>query len=694
MGFILRTAAVAFGFTLAMNSLLAAEPAYLIGRAMEDITGPPVGVQMLGFVRADQISTGVHTRQWSRAIAIAEIKGPGRVALVVTDLAFPTHALKLAVVDRVKKDLGELYHYDNIVLSGTHTHGAPGEYHQALASSPIGGRFCEPYFDALVEGIGTSIIKAHRNLQPGNIYFAQGEVNDAGANRSMPAYLMNPAEERAQYPSDTDKTMTLLSLVGKDGPIASINWFAVHPTSMTYFNKLISGDNKVVGSMLIEADHHATYHDPNDYVALFAQTNCGDVTPNLNLNNTGPGKTDTESTRIIGERQAEVARKLLEQAKEAIQGPIETKQSFVDFSRLIVSGEFTGEGDQPTFPSAFGYSFAAGSGEDGGGHPLFREGMKEQNPLIDGIVRAGVRPPEPSPDFRAGHRPKVILFAPGLYRPPMQEQVLPLGLVRIGSIALVVGPAEYTTMSGRRIRKAVAAELGIDPSHVIIAGYSNDFAGYVTTHEEYQSQQYEGGHTLFGPWTEAGHRQEFVKLARALKQKETIPPSVTPVDWRGKATNTWQEGPDENSPAHANVGDVVTPPAPNYRAGERAEVVFWTGNPSNDYRRSDHYMAVERKVGGAWKQVVDDGAWATTIEWKQTALPANPGKESDPKLEGFKLSPAARELRPEPFQATLRWNIPAGTEAGTYRFTHLAKFKSQGKVERKEAYSPSFEVIP
>jgi neutral ceramidase len=691
-------AALLLVWMLGVGVCSAEEATYLLGRAIEDITGPPVGVQMLGFVRADQISTGIHTRQWSRAVVIAEPKGPGRVALVVTDIAFPTHTLKLDVVDRVQKELGDLYRYDNIVLSGTHTHGAPGEYHHALAGSPIGGRFCEPYYEALAEGISLSIIRAHRDLQPGHVYFSQGEVDGAGANRSMPAYLMNPAQERAKYPSETDKTMTLLSLVTAKGPIAEVNWFAVHPTSMTYYNKLVSGDNKGYASMVIEAEQKTTYHRPDDFVALFAQTNCGDVTPNLNLNNTGPGKTDTESTQIIGQRQAAVASQLMKQKNKKVTGPIETRQTFVDFSTLVVSGEFTGQGDQPLLASAFGYSFAAGSGEDGGGHPLFREGMKQQNPLIDGIIRAAVRPPEPSLEFRKGHQPKVILFAPGLYRPPMQEQVLPLGLVKLGSLVLVVGPAEYTTMSGRRIREAVAKELGVEPSHVVIAGYSNDFAGYVTTQEEYQSQQYEGGHTLFGPWTEAGHRQEFVKLARALAGKETVAPTSMPVDWRGKVASSWQEGPDESTPQGGKFGDVVTPPAASYKPGDRAEAVLWTGNPSNDYRRGDKHFVVERQEGGDWKPVVDDGAWETIIEWKQTEKLdpklVDKNAKKDPKLEAFKLSPAPRELRPDPFQATLRWNIPKETPSGTYRFVHYGRYKSSGRVERFESATPSFQVSP
>lgn len=296
-------------------------------------------------------------------------------------------------------------------------------------------------------------------------------------------------------------------------------------------------------------------------MAAFAQSNAGDVTPNLNLNNTGPGKTDTESTRIIGARQARAAEKLLVQAAEPLRGPIAVCHAFVDFSRLVVEDAVTRAGRQRTCPSAFGYSFAAGSAEDGGGHPLFHEGMKESRPVMDTIVRTTMPALSPTPELRECQQPKAILFATGLAKPPAQEQVLPLGLVRIGQLVLVVGPAEFTTMAGRRIRAAVAEELGVAPHYVVIAGYANDYAGYVTTREEYESQQYEGGHTLYGPWTEAGYRQEYVRLARALKTGQPVESRSTPEDMRKRrVANSTLDGPDE-----------TPPPGQSSRCGHRRE---------------------------------------------------------------------------------------------------------------------------
>jgi neutral ceramidase len=99
----------------------------------------------------------------------------------------------------------------------------------------------------------------------------------------------------------------------------------------------------------------------------------------------------------------------------------------------------------------------------------------------------------------------------------MVPTVLPLQIVRLGPLALVCCPGEFTTMAGRRVVQAVqAALLPAGVEQVLICTYCNDYMGYVTTHEEYQEQAYEGGHTIFGQWTGAAFQTEFAALARQL----------------------------------------------------------------------------------------------------------------------------------------------------------------------------------
>lgn len=47
--------------------------------------------------------------------------------------------------------------------------------------------------------------------------------------------------------------MTLLKFVDDEwGSVGSFNWFPVHGTSMSRYNKLISGDNKGIAARLME----------------------------------------------------------------------------------------------------------------------------------------------------------------------------------------------------------------------------------------------------------------------------------------------------------------------------------------------------------------------------------------------------------------------------------------------------------
>ncbi len=58
-------------------------------------------------------------------------------------------------------------------------------------------------------------------------------------------------------------------------------------------------------------------------------------------------------------------------------------------------------------------------------------------------------------------------------------------------------PGEPTIAAGHRIEhELLECVEGIE--RVTVLGYSGDYAGYITTEEEYVTQQYEGASVLFG----------------------------------------------------------------------------------------------------------------------------------------------------------------------------------------------------
>lgn len=109
------------------------------------------------------------------------------------------------------------------------------------------------------------------------------EVKDGNINRSLFAYLANPASERAAYPGPTDTQMTLLSLrrASDRKLLGVLNWYSVHGTSVSSRNALVSGDNKGVAAWLLERDMRTSPAAAPGFVAAFSQASVGDVSPNV-----------------------------------------------------------------------------------------------------------------------------------------------------------------------------------------------------------------------------------------------------------------------------------------------------------------------------------------------------------------------------------------------------------------------------
>ena len=655
------------------------EPNYLVGRGIGDITGPTVDVPLWGFQRPEQVANGVHTRLRARAFIIGEVDGDKRLVFVTTELGSMSHEIRLSVVENLQARYGELYTLDNVVLSATHTHAGPTGYHHFLSQTT----FYQPHFDAVVGGITKAIEAAHEDLSPGRIFVGQGPVEGGGANRSLPAYLNNPVAEQARYEKDTDKEMTLLRFERADGVVGVLNWFAVHPTSLTFNNTLVSGDHKGFASFEMEQQMRGREAAVEDFVAAFAQSNAGDVTSNLNLDNTGPGVDDFDSSQIIGERQLDVAMALFDSASEALKGGVDYRLAMVNMPDLEVRNEFTGVGPQRTCPPAFGYAFGAGSTEDGGGNPLFMEGMLEQDPEIDALLRTVITSlplPPVTEALLACHAPKPVLFPTGNTDP------VPVGIAKLGQIALVFMPGEATTMAGRRLRDTVNAVFGDTVKYVVIAGYANEYAGYITTPEEYVTQQYEGGHTLFGRWTLPGYQQEIDRLARALMDGSPASSSLERIDLRGTVSSAAFGNDHDEPPSGSAFGEVLVAPEAAYAAGDQMSVSFWTGHPHNSFRQGVQYVEIQRRVDSGWSTVATESDWSTKVRWIQPGRPP-PAAPLDPFV------PPAPPIV-DPFDVTITWEIPDDVEAGTYRVLFNGSEKPEGSDETLSftAESPSFEV--
>ncbi|WP_308377876.1 neutral/alkaline non-lysosomal ceramidase N-terminal domain-containing protein [Streptomyces sp. ISL-98] len=602
---------------------------YLAGCGIADITGEAAECGMLGYGKAEQQTSGIHTRLHARAFAFAD--GERRLLLVVCELPL----MSAGVVRDVLSRLPDGYTEANVMITATHTHCGPGGYfHHALYNSNTGG-FREQTYTAIVDGIVEAALAAHAALAPATLRLAHGELLKASVNRSERAFSRNPAADRACFPDAVDPQTTLLR-IERDGRTAgAVNWFATHNTSMTNTNTLISADNKGYA-----ASHWERSAEDTGLVAAFAQTNAGDMSPNLNLRpGSGPTEDEFENTRIIGSRQYEAAAAL---DGDEISGGLDSRLTHVNLSAVTVRPEFTGDGrTHRTSGPVAGAAAFAGAWVDGPGFRGFRPG---RNLLWDTLSQQVVYPL--APRLRDAQAPKGMCLPAGPVNRvlPMVQERLPVQLLRIGPLYLVGIPAEVTIVAGLRLRRTVAEIVGADLANVLVAGYSNAYAHYVTTPEEYDAQEYEGGSTLFGRWELPALCQSVAGLAEAMRDGRRVargtPERIRPPRFRYR-----RRGHDAPHPGRA-FGDVLT----FARTGSLVTARFVGAHPGNDLHRGGTFLAVERMgSGGVWTVVADDGDWSTTFRWARAGTGAGASSST----------------------VTITWAVPPDAAAGTYRVRYF-----------------------
>lgn len=591
-----------------------------IGKA--DITYIPGKNPCMGFAVKTHTTKGIlnvevdgreiELRQYARAFIIEGhvndsregdipvLFGKGKIVVVVADIWSCTANIKDMVIDELGS---EEYTHDNVMICGTHTHSGAAfkTGYRLFDSSHIKSeKHAIRNTDKIATGIIIAIRYAEQNFREGNHYtdeiiLCNGQIGTqetstegyvCGKNRSKTAYRENNNyirnryhidEEEDYYPEDpchsvemgdTDKTMQLLKFVRKANMCGILNWYPIHPNSMGSHSHKINSDNKGLAELLLEQEY------PNT-IAAFANSNCGDVSPNVHFNKVeyymkwNPDKnviygrnddrtlskrvskgeeSDKEGLIYNGKAQYLAARHLLEDGIGLLlDGPVFFQHDKIDMSNVALKRGRTYEG-------TLGLSMLAGGSADGPS-PLTewpivkkyaKEGITEDNshsfmqalaelgsqknvfyefplilpPILKAVIGAyGKRIDNLSDRIRRGHYPKPI----AIRTTDIAPSELPLQLFQIGSLAIIGFPGEITTVAGRRLKKAVQDKFNkykINIDNIVVQGYTNDYAQYTTTFEEYQAQYYEGASTYFGPHTLDAYIKHYKKLTGSIVQKQ------------------------------------------------------------------------------------------------------------------------------------------------------------------------------
>lgn len=647
-------------FLLMTLPTFADEPnAFLAGMSKKDITGPPIGVMFWGYAREDQTGVGIQTRQYARALVIEDRLTHKLFAYVTAEVGGIPFEIQREVVAKLQTEVDANFHLGNVLLNASHTHSGPaGHFHYSEVSF-YSTQFYKDTYQVLRDGIVEAIKEAYQKRKPADLKIGKTIVKDAGVNRSLSAYMANPESERKLYADNIDKEMVQLNVFVEGKSVGFVNWYGVHPTNITFDNRLISSDNKGIASILSEKE--AEKNGDKGFVAIFAQANEGDVSPNLNLNNTGPGKDIYDSSFIIGQRQFLASQEILNAKGKSLKGGLSFSHRFIDMSQHPVRSEFSGTGKtEYTCPSAYGYAFAAGSTEEGGGHFLFHEGMTEKNRrfYIDWIAKFMLQ--SPSEKLRECQNPKAVLFPMGETKPiPSLPQILPYGLVLVGDLSIMVLPHEVTTMSSRRLKKEVKSVLKDKISDIVLSGLTNDFSGYITTPEEYSTQNYEGGHTLHGQQSLNALRQEFFGMASDLIQgiefTNASKSEIIPLDLSGKVHPLKLP---ESDTVTTEPKQVLKPNGNLYQKGNQVVCKVSAASPNVGYPNVNSYLWVEKKNGSGWEKVRSDSDFDTKFTYQSPGIfdkglgkmelvwetsPSIPNGEYRLVHEGIYLSPTEKK---------------------------------------------------
>ncbi|KAL4710666.1 hypothetical protein ACJJTC_003302 [Scirpophaga incertulas] len=669
---------------------------YRVGVGIADMTGPCTEIAFMGYAETSQVGQGIHLRQFARAFIF--VQGDTRVVLVSAEIQSVGIAIRRQVVNNLQELYGDMYSLRNVIIAGTHTHSTPGGYLvDFLFDITIRG-FSSEVYDAYVSGITRSIVRAHENMVPAKLTFAQTTVANIHMNRSPYSYEYNPAEERQRYEKDTDDTLTQVRIERADGRLHGVlNWFAIHTTSMNMTNQLISSDNLGYAALALEKRlNPSRLPGKGDVVAAFFPANLGDVSPNTRgarcefsgnacdhhfllcgvgerCYSQGPGEDMFDSTRIVGNAIYEGAVEALNSPGEDLNEGLAVVHQFVDMPEATafkydpIKMTFDMEAPVNGCVAAMGYSFASGT-IDGANNLNITQGTIINNDLLDSITAIVMNPTE---EDRECHAPKPILLATGRGNVPLpwHPRVASASLVWLGGLAVAGVPGEPTTMAGRRVRRVVGAAMqqrGYTP-RVVVGGLTNEYIHYVATYDEYQVQRYEAASTIYGPHTLDIMLNKFEELTIAAIEGTTLEEGPEPEDNRNR-TRTLITPVVFDSPGARRFGDVLLQPPPAVARGGTVSATFVAASPRNDLRQESSHAVVQRQELGQWVVYATDADWETRFTWerKSTLLATS--------------------------EATFSWQIPPSTPVGQYRLVYYGVAKMLIEQRSFDGVSNTFTV--
>ncbi len=517
---------------------------WLAGAARRALPSPDPRLDMLGWGVPTALCATVHTPLQVRVLVVYDTTHRRTLALVHHELAMASYAARATVLERfraLRPDAGLTD--DDLLLGANHTHAGPGGYlHEVFYTLVTGGHHAG-LAESIVATTVDAMVEAWDRRAPATFSVHRGRLPEdtpVAFNRALEAYSRN----KTRQPPVCRDTSTVFVRHTDGTPLAALDFYGVHGTSVHSDQHLVHPDNKGIAALDLEATARDQWGAPS-FVAFFFQGGAGDITPNSRYDRdrglvVGHLADDPSNAAWNGGVQAEVVRDSLQQPGSTLSGPLDASLLYLDFDGMGVDANFADGRPRNTAHGLMGLSFLQGTREGPGPLLPFRglatrlagpqaawrgtHGQGAKLPFCE-VGRGtagrvfGVLPlnPPPFPWLDPVVATVDRLYAAnGLGDEPWVPNRQPVQVLRLGSLAIVAVSGEPSVHAGRLLVETVQASLPL-VEHVVLCGYANAYSGYITTRPEYDTQGYEGGHTLYGPWTLAGWRTGIRRVCQRLR---------------------------------------------------------------------------------------------------------------------------------------------------------------------------------
>lgn len=293
-----------------------------------------------------------------------------------------------------------------------------------------------------------------------------------------------------------DPTLTTLRIEDLEGrPRAIAAFFAVHATSMVNATDAYNGDLFAVATAKAEAALRREAPELADPVVALFNGAEGDVSPHWE----SQGRADA---LVLGERLgAAIIDVGLRGRGYMIAGEIESGFARTPLAEQLVDGPpHAHTAKRPLAGKAI-----LGGAEDG--RTVFHRRLPEGQ-TVERHRRAGQGPKRPAV-------PPALFTL--IFPRSTVPQTVPIAVLRVGPLAFVGLPGEFTTIMGMRVRQAVAASSPPGAPRPITIGLAGEYMSYFVTPEEYTQQHYEGASTMWGQYAGALLAERIGALADATQ---------------------------------------------------------------------------------------------------------------------------------------------------------------------------------